>query len=112
MTPEQEERLQVIEKRANAATEGPWMLKIDVPEHIFSPEVIQDLGDDCVGIPICDFGAEPTRDDIRFMVAARSDIPWLIQRLREAEEMNDDWEYARERCTETCGGPRPTGGDK
>ncbi len=42
------------------------------------------------------------------------DIPWLIQRLREAEaeaaELDADWEYARERCTERCGGPRPTGG--
>ncbi len=44
-----------------------------------------------------------------------NDIPWLIERLREAEaevaELDADWEYARERCTETCGRPRPDSGD-
>ena len=83
MTPDEKKRVQAIEDRANAATPGKWVFKADEPGY-YCPEVYQDLGAD-VGLHVCDFGIDVSRHDVRFMTAARADIPWLIALVRETD---------------------------
>ncbi len=74
MNPEHEERLQAIKERANAATGGPWEI---VPWQNGRPDLCGDgLG---IAFDITGVGNQ------QFITHSRDDIPWLIERLREAE---------------------------
>ena len=81
MTPEHEERLREIEERANAATGNKWLA--------FSP--YRDPGARTQYHGIKNNGktmiaSAMREDDALFAAHARADIPWVIDRLREAEE--------------------------
>jgi hypothetical protein len=69
-------RLDEIEARANAASEGPWS-QGDTEEHGSGR-------DDAVYLPNDDWLCDPMAcvEDAAFIAHARQDIPWLIAQLR------------------------------
>ena len=73
-----EERLAEIEARANAATPGPWQIGVSIDRTYGSWPVFRLL--DMVGPT-----AAEEKADAVFIENARSDIPWLIARVRELE---------------------------
>jgi hypothetical protein len=74
------EELDAIERRANAATPGPWF-----------PPVTRERGPGCddracvVDHEGCAVWPWHRREDMEFAYAARTDVPALIARVRELE---------------------------
>ena len=122
MTPEQEKRLQKIEERAEATTDGRWHITLGSGNTTCTAICAETEDSDS---PICDClpswilsieergQSERTdhRADMRFIAEAHSDIPWLIGRLREAEEKMDKCSFCNPRPWgyQNCGG---SGGGK
>ena len=76
MTDDQK-RINEIETRADAATEGPWTEDVEFGSHVMAhvdPRGQHDL----MGAICC------RAEDIIFTAHAREDIPWLIKLAREA----------------------------
>jgi hypothetical protein len=75
-------RLQAIQEREQKATAGPWAYD----DHIVHPgdtpgeqHVYEMLEDDP---PLVSF-SDKTVDDMRFIVSARADVPWLLARVEQ-----------------------------
>ena len=62
-------RLNEIEARANAATEGPWELLGD-GEYVSGPGIL--VAPDDGGV---------TSADAEFIAHARTDVPWLLEQV-------------------------------
>ena len=80
--------LDELERLANAATPGPWVLVTSrvgpaSPHH--APRVDHAVMSN--GGPIVAFGLHSQRADPRLIAAAREAIPKLIARVRELEEL-------------------------
>lgn len=80
-------RLNEIEARANAATEGPWEVKpykglaedgdyVDSIVGSSQESIVYQLGCGC-----CDIGLEVAHPDAEFIAAARTDVPWLLEQV-------------------------------
>ena len=80
-------RLDKIEARANAATEGPWMTYTVTPhmgsEVLTAPEEGEDYGDYVVPEYI-------DMDDAEFIAHARADVPEMAAALRAVLEIHQD----------------------
>ena len=99
MTSPFESRLTQIQDRVDAATEGPWEERDEEGEWYFRPP--------STGSFLINDGrsSEQKFSDARFIAAARSDIPWLldqlsryhaaIQAVREITEGIEGWPYTR-----------------
>ena len=72
------ERLDAIEARANAATEGPWVISPDLA--FGHPELRLVSCEDGKG----DVTGYLQPEDAEFIATARTDIPWLVSELRKA----------------------------
>lgn len=74
-------RLEEIESRVKVATEGPWENDSD-GEFVLSPK-----GPAARTILSGDYDGDviASREDKAFILNARSDVPWLIERLREVQ---------------------------
>ena len=76
-------KLEEIEARANAATPGPWVIRVSVHGN----------GDPCDDIIAKEWGNvtvamgidERDGADSAFIARARDDVPWLIARVRALE---------------------------
>lgn len=90
-------RVEEIEARVSAATEGPWLW--DVPRRDGRYGEVGALRS-MLPATVCEFGEEncsddcregtlPSKEDRDFMAHARSDVPWLIERLREMQRERD-----------------------
>lgn len=90
MTDDVTKRIAEIDQRANAATPGPW--KVD-PRLADARHVRADGPRDLAGVLVKVLVADVVFDeqgdpegeaDAEFIAACREDVPWLIERLREA----------------------------
>ena len=70
-------RLNEIEARANAATEGPWELLGD-GEYVSGPGIL--VAPDDGGV---------TSADAEFIAAARTDVPWLLDQVESRDKALD-----------------------
>ena len=100
MTLDDEERLARIEQMANAATEGPWTGWAGGVHHLCDPDPDKGDGSTDVWFPrVPTLFGKDRRDETKanrdFCIAARMDVPWLIEQLREAQA-------ARRRPTWLC----------
>lgn len=76
-----------IQARAQAATKGPWSV-VTGSGGAYVKDVMSDATGDhvvCWGHDYDDYGSMSV-EDARFCAHARQDIPWLLQRLDEAEQ--------------------------
>lgn len=109
------EELDELERLANAATPGPWVLVTSrvgpaSPHH--APKVDHAVMSN--GGPVVAFGLHSQSADPRFIAAAREAVPRLIARVRELEENLDEMEALLDEppcdhcnnCDEGCWGPR------
>lgn len=87
------DRLDQIEARANAATEGPWVKDPDEPDHVLKPDRPGSTWDGT-------YIATVQRDDFNlfeeanteFIAAARTDVPALVAAIRAAlAVMDSSW---------------------
>ena len=96
-------RLNEIEARANAATEGPWEVKpykglaedgdyVDSIVGSSQESIVYQLGCGC-----CDIGLEVAHPDAEFIAAARTNVPALVDALEKVLEL-----HVRAECP-TCG---------
>ncbi|MEI8256978.1 MAG: hypothetical protein WCJ30_14995 [Deltaproteobacteria bacterium] len=104
-----------IERRANAATEGPWGFSCGDRRYIADPstDVVGEVAPEYSGQTICVFSvASANEKDAEFIASARADVPALIVRVRELEaECERDEAKAHMVCleallrekTEECG---------
>ena len=83
------DRLDEIEARANAATEGPWTpdeyTEVD-PDGFY--ELSRVIAPDPDGDDWCAIGVVHTgilRPDADFIAHARTDVPWLIEQVRKRD---------------------------
>ena len=83
------DRLNEIEARANAATEGPWTpdeyTEVD-PDGFY--ELARVIAPDPDGDDWCAIGVVHTgilRPDAEFIAHARTDVPWLIEQVRKRD---------------------------
>ena len=88
-------RLNEIEARANAATEGPWEVEpyrderrkeegdIDSITGPGPTTIVEQLGCDC-----CDVGLSVADPDAEFIAHARQDVPALVAALRAVLELH------------------------
>jgi hypothetical protein len=83
------ERLAEIEARVEAATEGPWKQGNDAPRSSFGVWS-GPLGLVC-STDSSSSDAPQAQANASFLAHARSDIPWLLERVKELRE-------ALERC--------------
>jgi len=93
--------LDEIERRANAATPGPWAV-YEKPDP-WGYWAVQDAdGKDVFddGSAGAEYGQTCSIADRDFLVAARTDVPALIARVRELEERLSDTEDRRYRLTQ------------
>ena len=80
-------RLDKIEARANAATEGPWEVKPYNGWHDASDEIDSFVGPsdativEQLGCGCCDVGLEVSPTDAEFIAHARTDVPWLLEQV-------------------------------
>lgn len=85
------DRVEQIRARAEAATEGPWVIDSTEPS-IWSPRVIV-IGNytaaDLYESPAWEDG---TAEDLGFIAHAREDVPWL---LAEVERLQRDVDHLR-----------------
>ena len=70
-------RLNEIEARTNAATEGPWELLGD-GEYVSGPGIL--VAPDDGGV---------TSADAEFIAAARTDVPWLLDQVESRDKALD-----------------------
>ena len=89
------DRLNEIEARANAATEGPWApdeyTEVD-PDGFY--ELARVIAPDPDGDDWCAIGVVHTgilRPDAEFIAHARADVPALVAALRAVLELADRW---------------------
>ncbi len=82
MKPDDEKRLREIEERANAATPDEWEAVNPYRDPKMRPKYHEVH---CPKRDIC-IGHSMYKSDAIFVAEARADIPWLIERLREAEK--------------------------
>ncbi len=75
--------LDAIERRANAATPGPWYGNRNCG--VYAVNVGQVVGTGCS----CCTKSRLTDEDAAFMASARTDVPALIARVRELEAERD-----------------------
>jgi hypothetical protein len=86
-----QERLAQIEARAEAASAGPWETTLHEDQRYGTKGYAWVLAKVIPGahelniIKVCHEDWPPTPSDAEFIAHARQDIPWLLQRLREAE---------------------------
>ena len=100
-------RLDEIEARATAATEGPWKVKPyggrreesdDEIDSFVGPSeatIVEQLGCDC-----CDVGLEVSSTDAEFIAHARQDVPALVAALRAVLEVHAEMSYGCAVCEE------------
>ena len=87
-------RLDKIEARANAATEGPWEVKPYNGWHEASDEIDSFVGPsdativEQLGCGCCDVGLEVSPTDAEFIAHARTDVPALVAALRAVLELH------------------------
>jgi len=77
-----------IERRANAATEGPWGFSCGDRRYIADPstDVVGEVAPEYSGQTICVFAvASANEKDAEFIASARADVPALIARVRQLE---------------------------
>ena len=96
--------LDEIEARANAATPGPWFVhESDRPGDYWTVSADPDWPFECEvfddGSAGGEYGPACSIEDRDFLVAARTDVPALIARVRELEE---EREQIRARLEEEC----------
>jgi hypothetical protein len=73
--------LDEIERRANAATPGPWHGAMPACAHEHDDEVCSIEAPDSAVLASC----VKREEDLQFILAARTDVPALIARVREME---------------------------
>ena len=103
-------RLDKIEARANAATEGPWEVKPYNGWHDASDEIDSFVGPsdativEQLGCGCCDVGLEVSPTDAEFIAHARTDVPALIAALRAVLKLHKEdghgWGPGESFCTE------------
>jgi hypothetical protein len=88
-------RIAEIEKRADAATEGPWGRLTD-SKTVIAKYIVAHCGAPYPGCFV----------DSKFIASARTDVPWLCQSLRTAvEALGQIVDYQRtNRCEDTAEG--------
>jgi len=77
-----------IERRANAATEGPWGFSYGDRRYIADPstDIVGEVAPEYSGQAICVFAvASANEKDAEFIASARADVPALIARVRQLE---------------------------
>ncbi len=77
-------KLQEIKKRADAATEGPWVCSfVKDGDEIDSFDVSAFVD----GPLVCEMDdvSNESKANQQFIAHARADVPWLLERLEEAE---------------------------
>jgi len=82
-----------IERRANAATEGPWGFSCGDRRYIADPstDIVGEVAPEYSGQTICVFAvASANEKDAEFIASARADVPALIARVRELEAERDE----------------------
>jgi len=87
-----------IERRANAATEGPWGFSYGDRRYIADPstDIVGEVAPEYSGQAICVFAvASANEKDAEFIASARADVPALIARVRELE--TELWEVSGDR---------------
>jgi len=85
-------RLDEIEARANAATEGPWEVSVD---H-YAPIVLgPPAGDDRLMV-----AGDVLTNDAEFIAHARQDVPALVAALRAVLEVHEETPYGCAVCEE------------
>jgi len=87
--------LDEIEARANAATPGPWYVhESDRPGDYWTVSADEDSPFECEvfddGSAGGEYGPSCSIEDRDFLVAARTDVPALIARVRELEAQLDE----------------------
>ena len=91
-------RLDEIEARANAATEGPWYHRGDQDEvpQVMGPlkEVGHLLTQSWIAYKVCE------RPDAEFIAHAREDVPALVAALRGVLELHAETPYGCAVCEE------------
>jgi hypothetical protein len=96
--------LDEIERRANAATPGPWYVH-DRPADFWTVGTDPDWPFECEvfddGSARGEYDALCSIADRDFLVAARTDVPALIARVRELEAESAKWKEAFERIRST-----------
>lgn len=83
------ERLAEIEARVEAATEGPWRFQPEGESHCGEPQCCSDYWDNRI------WGADRvlaeshmlSEADAEFVAHARTDVPWLIEQVRQRDEV-------------------------
>lgn len=80
------DRLSEIHARAAAATPGPWCTDAwEIYQGTeYTPDVSQWIGETCRGTTTC----AQDRADATFVAAAREDVPWLLDQLRQKDADN------------------------
>jgi hypothetical protein len=81
-----------IERRANAATKGPWGFSCGDRRYIADPstDIVGEVAPLYSGQTICVFAvASASQGDAEFIASARTDVPALIARVRELEAQRD-----------------------
>jgi hypothetical protein len=84
-----------IERRANAATKGPWGFSYGDRRYIADPstDIVGEVAPPYSGQTMCVFAvASANQGDSEFIASARTDVPALIARVRELEaELDELW---------------------
>ena len=103
-------RLNEIEARANAATEGPWEVKPYNGWHDASDEIDSFVGPsdativEQLGCGCCDVGLEVSPTDAEFIAHARADVPDMAAALRAVLKLHKEdghgWGPGESFCTE------------
>lgn len=105
-----QDRLMKIEALAKAATPGPWRYTFKDDLYFASVSFIDREGDGPgIGLVTDDLNINArlyaTEADMAFIAASRTDIPWLIEQLREAWKQRDNafdgakaWKKAADRA--------------
>jgi hypothetical protein len=87
--------LEEIERRANAATPGPWGFSRDEKRYLLdeTTDVVGEVAPGSTGAAITVFAvATGALEDADFIASARTDVPALIARVRELEaELDELW---------------------
>jgi len=89
--------LDEIERRANAATPGPWHGAMPACVHEHDDEVCSIEAPDSTVLASC----VKREEDLQFILSARTDVPALIARVRELEAESAKRKEAFERIRST-----------